>query len=95
MRARTVLPRRCPPGPTLWAPDGVIIPLAPAEAVMVKPTEQAPVATTQKGAAPLLLAHWASVEHALHALEAWLQMGADPLHWLSVRQPTQAPDTSQ
>jgi hypothetical protein len=83
-----------PPGATVCAPEGDTVPFAPAEVVMVNPGPQLPV-PPQNGFEGSLLLHCALVEHAVHELLAWLQMGVVPLHWLSALHAKQAPEASQ
>ena len=41
-----------------------------------------------------MLLHCASVVHAVHELVAWLQIGVEPLHWVSAMHAKQAPEAS-
>ena len=41
-----------------------------------------------------MLLHCASVVHAVHEFVAWLQIGVEPLHWVSAMHAKQAPEAS-
>ena len=41
-----------------------------------------------------MLPHCASVVQGVHVFVAWLQMGVEPLHWLSEMHAKHAPETS-
>jgi hypothetical protein len=82
-----------PPEATVCAPVGVMLPFAPAEAVIVYATTHA--LATHDGVAAFLLLHCASVVQAAQLLVASLQIGVLPEHWLSALQLKQAPVESQ